>query len=109
MRNTAVKLLLFFVFNLILTPASFAQTWNGTLLCKETGKPIEYANIGIVGKNVGTTSDVSGAFTLDLDKVHDNETIRISSIGFVAIQMKVLDFKNTYKIGSTIYMGEQHN
>ncbi len=86
----------------------YASTFNGTLLCKETGKPVEYANIGIVGKNVGTTTDASGRFTIALDEANDNEQIRISSIGFATLDMKVAAFRTAYQATGTIYLSQQN-
>ena len=84
----------------------YADKFTGTVLCKETGKPIEYANIGIVGKNVGTTTDIDGKFTINLDNVYNYEEIRISIIGFETLAVKVSEFKKSFMNGSAIYLSE---
>lgn len=48
----------------------------------ENKNPIEYANVGILGKPQGTVSDSLGKFALFLDKTFLNDTILISHLGY---------------------------
>jgi len=44
----------------ILTTQAFPQTITGVIADKDTKEPIEYANIGVIGKSVGTVSNEQG-------------------------------------------------
>ena len=55
----------------------------------ENGKPIPYANIGILDKNVGTLSDPDGSFEITLPTSMKNDSLIFSSIGFATLQLPV--------------------
>jgi hypothetical protein len=44
-----------------------AQSYRGQVFCINNATPVSYANIGVVGKNIGTVSDEDGRFLLPLD------------------------------------------
>ncbi|NNG28008.1 MAG: carboxypeptidase-like regulatory domain-containing protein, partial [Ignavibacteriaceae bacterium] len=73
---------------------SFAQIYSGQLIDKENGEPIPYANIGIIGKNIGTASNAAGWFKMELNSKYDNDTLCISSIGYESKEYLVGDFKD---------------
>jgi hypothetical protein len=73
---------------------SFSQFYSGQLSDKESGQPVSYANIGIVGKNIGTASDAAGKFKLELDSKYNKDTLSISCIGYENINYLISDFKN---------------
>ncbi len=79
----------------ILTSNSlFGQKYSGFVLIKESGKPIEYVNIGVVGKNIGTVSNLKGEYALVIDSLFDTDTLKFSCIGYYPFTIKVSDFKN---------------
>lgn len=71
----------------------FGQNISGILINTKSKQPIEFANIGIIGKNVGTVSDVNGKFNFFVDAQYDNDTIQFSIIGYKPIQIKVSDLR----------------
>lgn len=81
---------------------SFSQNYSGQIINIESGKPIPYSNIGIIGKTVGTTSDANGFFTIDLNGRFDNDTLGISCIGYTSKKYQIRNFKddvrNTEKV-----------
>ncbi len=82
--------------NLIILTISYcftitAQTFTGKIISKGNLTPVEYANIGILNKNIGTTSDASGNFSIDLSSELKNDTLRISCIGFETRNIIVSD------------------
>ena len=87
-------------FFLILTLAlsssiSFSQeTYQGKISDSKTGNALAYVNIGIVGKNIGTVSNSEGNFKIVFDEKFDEDTLRISMIGYKSLEFKVIDFKN---------------
>jgi hypothetical protein len=72
---------------------SISQVYSGVLINSQNNQPIPYANIGIVGKNIGTTSDANGFFNIILDSKFDKETLCISSIGFESREYVIGSFK----------------
>jgi pimeloyl-ACP methyl ester carboxylesterase len=63
------------------------QTITGMIRDKGTTLPLSYVNIGIMGKDQGTTSDVSGAFKLTLRDTNPDDTLRISLIGYQPVKL----------------------
>lgn len=75
---------------------------NGTLKDSETGQPISYVNIGIVKKNKGTVSDENGEFTLEIPTEMENDTIRLSSLGYKPKKMLASVFIDNIKANPII-------
>jgi hypothetical protein len=74
-----------------------SQTFVGVILSKDTNKPIEYANIGIVGRNNGTVSDNQGKYSLDVNSEFDSDTLKVSCIGYHPYIVQVSEFKKLKK------------
>ncbi|NTU74401.1 carboxypeptidase-like regulatory domain-containing protein [Candidatus Roizmanbacteria bacterium] len=55
--------------------------------------PVEFVNVGIVGKNVGTVSDINGRFSFFVDPKYDNDTVIFSIIGYKPQLIKVSALK----------------
>lgn len=90
---------------LCLMPA-LASTYicrSRTVLSESTGEPVVYASIGVVNRNLGTVSDTSGCFSLKIPAEFINDSIRISSVGYVAKTFAVRDINN---IPDTIYLAD---
>lgn len=76
-RYFILPLLLFISYKI-----SSQQTIKGTLLDSASKKPIEFANLGIPGKGVGTVSDENGNFSVVVPDSLSSEKIKISMIGY---------------------------
>ena len=72
----------------------FGQQISGTVFEMNGETPVEFVNIGIVGKNVGTVSDRNGNYTLQIPPEFHDDTLRFSSIGYHPYSVKVSDFIN---------------
>lgn len=83
---------LFFIL-LLSSNGVFGQVIKGTLIHADTKQPIEFANIGIVGKNVGTVTDLNGKFNLLVDSKYDKDTILFSIIGYKPLLLKISDLR----------------
>ncbi|HMZ89804.1 MAG TPA: carboxypeptidase-like regulatory domain-containing protein [Chitinophagales bacterium] len=59
-----------------------AQTITGTVHDIETGETLPFVTIGIPGHGLGTVAQADGKFSLRTDGAGDNDTIRISMIGY---------------------------
>jgi len=77
--------------------AVHSQSVSGKIIDADSKNPLEYVNIGVVGKNKGTVCDRNGLFSLDLPEHFDEDTIRISVIGFRPVSYKVKYFKRVYQ------------
>ena len=71
----------------------FSQSFNGRVFSSETKSGISFVNVGIIGKNVGTVTDQSGNFTLEIDNIYNNDSIRFSMIGYEPKSFLVSTFK----------------
>lgn len=84
--------LLIFLF-LISCKSIFGQTITGVLSNSKSKTPVEYANIGIVGKNVGTVTGINGTFTIYVDSKYNNDSLLVSIIGYKPRYVKVADLR----------------
>jgi len=83
-------ILLFGVFipNLI-----FSQYQTGRVFSSKTNSGISYVTIVVMGNNTGTVSDKSGVFTINLNNIEDNDTLRFSMIGYESKNVPAGQFK----------------
>lgn len=72
---------------------TLGQNITGTIISERTKKPVEYVNIGLAGKNIGTVSDANGKFTIAIDSQFDNDSLLFSSIGYDPISIKITDLR----------------
>ena len=103
LRKSFIKKGIFF-FVLFVPEVVFCQLFEGRVIVHENNNSgVSFVNVGIIGKNVGTVTDQSGNFSIDLDKIYDKDSIRFSMIGYESRSFLVRAFKdNAIK---TIYLG----
>ena len=105
----------FLIVSLFLFVLLSAQSFKSRTLSKIENSPIGYVNVGILNKNIGTTSDAKGSFELFLDSKYNNDSLTFSCIGYEIFNIAVSDFKNlkinniflserTYKLAETIVL-----
>lgn len=92
-----MKVIYLITIYIIYYSVSFSQTYSVQLIDKHSGAPIEYANIGIVNKNIGTVSNNKGEFNIELSSKYDNDTLYISCIGYERKAYSISNFKNSYR------------
>ncbi len=61
----------------------------GKIVDMKTGAALPYVNIGLIGKEIGTVSNRSGVFELDLAESHRTDTLRISMVGYESAVLPV--------------------
>ena len=83
--------ILFLLSNCVLL---YGQQITGAIIEKDSNLPVEYVNIGVVGKNIGTVSDQNGNYTLNIALEYHDDTLRFSCIGYHSYSVKVSDFIN---------------
>jgi hypothetical protein len=86
------------VISLLISITVSAQNITGILINENGNKPVEFVNIGIAGKNVGTVSDMNGKFSLLVDAKYDNDTLMISCIGYNPLTLKISDLRKNQDI-----------
>jgi hypothetical protein len=84
-------ILLYFV--LMIPGPAFSQVLKGKVLLDKTNTGIGYVNVVIVGKNIGTVADGDGIFSIPLDKISDNDSLRFSMIGYESKSIIVRQIK----------------
>ena len=74
-----------------------SQSVTGKIIDADSKNPLQYVNIGVVGRNIGTVCDKNGSFALEIPEYFDKDTLRISIIGFHPNSYKVEDFKRVFQ------------
>ncbi len=82
---------------------SILSGYSRTVLSESTREPIIYASVGVINRNLGTVTDTLGNFSLSIPVEFVNDSIKISSIGYVAKIFAVKDIKN---IPDTIFLAD---
>lgn len=57
-------------------------------------KPIQYANIGILNKPVGTVSNQNGEYSLNIDHSMNLDTLKVSCLGFKSVEKVINKIQN---------------
>ena len=81
-----------FIFLMIFIPPSLHAQNTIPILGKvidDTGYEIPFAAIGIVSKNIGTTSTEDGTFYFQISKAELKDTLSISSLGFYTYTLPI--------------------
>ena len=92
-NNLKIKNIVFSLFVWCFSVSLFGQvTVSGKVSEKNSNLPLEFVNIGIVGKNIGTVSDRNGNYSLQIEPKYENDTLKFSSIGYHSCSVKVSDF-----------------
>jgi len=55
---------------------------KGRVVDAETNKPVEFANLGVVGTYMGTASDFNGYYELEVGESFANYKVQISAVGY---------------------------
>ena len=92
---TCLILLCGFVINTLSSQVAL----KGKIVEFETGKPVEFANIGVTKIAKGTVSDFDGTFSFVLEEteINQKDTLQISRIGYKTIRFSTQDFREIIK------------
>lgn len=85
-----------------------SETITGIVVDAAYKKPLAYVNIGIVGKGIGTVSDISGEFSISLDDSLNAQTLKFSYIGYKSQSYSVKEFKKKLKENNIIIALEEN-
>lgn len=86
------------------TPLISQITVQGIITEFDTGKPVDFANIGVVDRAKGTVSDFDGTFKFKLDgnEINQKDTLQISRIGYKTLKFSTQAFLDILKTNPTI-------
>lgn len=77
-----------FISFFVLSSSAFSQQLvEGTIVDKESGKPVPFASIGIVGTSKGTSSNLNGQFSISIT---EPISLKITCVGYESIQINSL-------------------
>ena len=91
-KRLSINAVLLFVFLFSSIPV-YSQSLKGKVLSTSTNTGIGFVNVVIVGKNIGTVSDVDGNFSLEHVNIFDNDSLRFSIIGYESKTLSGHQFK----------------
>ena len=77
---------------------------KGLVLDANNQSPLPYANIFILNKNKGVVSNEKGSFSVNISDYNETDTLRISYIGYIAIDKSIKELK----VQSVINLKEDH-
>ena len=94
--RSMIRLLLTF---LITLPAawSMGQVIHGTVLDKESGEPVDYADVFFDGTFLGTITDEYGVFTLDVTR-YSSRSLTISAMGYYPASLSEFTAGKNYRV-----------
>lgn len=104
MKTLVLNLILLLIYN----ETANGQIIKGIVLDIKTKEPIAFANIGIVGKGIGTVTHEDGTFELNIAKTIPEDIIRISYIGYNPQSYSILQYQKQYTGFSQIYITESN-
>jgi len=67
---------------------------SGIIQNSKTKEKLDYVNIGVLNKSIGTVSDNNGSFEFKLAESNENDTLRVSMIGYKAKTLLVKNLLN---------------
>ncbi|MBN2805773.1 MAG: carboxypeptidase-like regulatory domain-containing protein [Prolixibacteraceae bacterium] len=70
---------------------------RGEIIDERREEPISYCNIGIVGKAVGSMSNLEGRFVIKIPEKYAADTLSFSSIGYESVFLPLAAFGNESK------------
>ncbi|MCC2547839.1 carboxypeptidase-like regulatory domain-containing protein [Hymenobacter sp. BT175] len=65
----------------------------GQVVDQSTQAPISYASVGVLRQPLGTVADDQGRFSLDLAAGFENDSLRISLLGYAPLTIRIADLR----------------
>lgn len=75
---------LVFLLLLFCTPVFSQRLVEGTIVDKETKKPVPFASIGIIGTSKGTSSNLNGQFSIS---INETDSLKITCVGYESLTL----------------------
>ena len=88
------KLLISVLYSFIAILTFSQNITTGKVINAKTGEPLEFVNIGIIDKPIGTITNEKGSFKLDISDLYIEKKVRFSMIGYKAQIFTVKELTN---------------
>ena len=88
-------------------PTDDRNKLRGVIRDRKSNLPLPYVNIGILNKDVGTTTNSKGEFELPLLESNSNDTLRISMVGYEPVLIHLNDVFEMQKLFLNIRLRER--
>ena len=89
------------------TRLSNKKRLRGVVRDRKSNLPLPFVNIGILNKDLGTTSNIKGEFELSLLESNANDTLRVSMIGYEPVVIYLKDLFKKQKLTVNIQLNEK--
>ena len=76
---------------------TMSQVIQGTVLDRESGVPVDYADVFFDGTFLGTTTDEHGSFTLDVTH-YRSRSLTVSAMGYIPVSLSDFTPGRNYKV-----------
>ena len=73
-------------------------TASGLIFDKSTGKPLPYANVLVIGSNIGTVTNLKGEFRISIPTNLKSDSLRISYVGYKTNSVAISGLSRDSKI-----------
>lgn len=80
---------------LLFVTLTYGQITINGIIKSNTNEPLEYVNIGIKNKNIGTISDIKGNFKITVNNSELKELLSFSYIGYEEKQIKINELQKS--------------
>lgn len=67
------------------------MTVKGRVIDSQTGEPVVFANLGLLGTVAGVASDMDGYFELTVPAKYATHVIRVTAVGYAHVELKVYE------------------
>ncbi|MBV9962182.1 MAG: carboxypeptidase-like regulatory domain-containing protein, partial [Parafilimonas sp.] len=95
MQKALYRLLLGFIICLPVCAIAQTKIIKGEVLDKQSDEPIPFASVKFLIKGTGELTDSLGRFTVSLNDVNSNDTLRITSVGYTPVQISASELKDS--------------
>ena len=85
------------------------STISGTVIDTESGEPLPFATIAVLGKPRGTVSNIEGKFVLDRRMITHGDSLAVSYVGYETIKIDASEIGTSWNVQmkkSTINLDE---
>jgi hypothetical protein len=62
---------------------------SGSIIDKDNSSEVSFANVGLIKKNTGTTSNEHGRFVLQIDEKHTDDTLIIWNLNYESLKIPI--------------------
>jgi hypothetical protein len=99
------------IFWTLILSANFCFSQIKGVVTDSLKNPIQYVNVGVLNKPLGTLTNANGEFILNIDSSMNLDTLKISCLGYKSKELKVEDIlktKSKIQISLANYMEKLH-